>query len=48
MKCSFANKRGKECDLHCQYYHTCTRSEYYKKERQEDGKQKNVHDEDMR
>lgn len=38
MKCSFLDKRGKECNIYCQYYHTCTRSEYKKKERQEEKK----------
>ena len=45
MKCGFTNK-DKECNLHCEFYHTCTRSEYYKKEDREDGRgkvDKNMH-----
>ena len=36
MKCGLS-KEDKECDIKCQYYHTCTRSEYRKKE-YEDGR----------
>ena len=43
MKCGFPNRYNKECDIRCEYYHTCTRSEYYKKERQEDGRTQNVY-----
>lgn len=38
MKCGFP-KQDKECNVRCEYYHTCTRSEYRKKEEQEDGKE---------
>lgn len=38
MKCSFDKreeyKKQKDCNIRCQYYHTCTRSEYIEKERQ--------------
>ncbi len=40
MKCGFTNK-DKDCDIKCQYYHTCTRSEYRQKEGKEDGNKKN-------
>lgn len=33
MKCDF--NKEKECNIRCQYYHTCTRSEYKKKEKEE-------------
>ena len=36
MMCEFPNE-NKECNITCQYYHTCTRSEYKKKEVKEDG-----------
>jgi hypothetical protein len=36
MKCGFTNK-DKECNIRCEYYHTCTRSEYNKKESREHG-----------
>ena len=41
MKCSFDRKGKKECDLKCEYFHTCTRSEYQKKEGNENGNKKN-------
>ena len=37
MKCQFPNDKDKECDMNCKYYHTCTRSEYKKKEGQVNG-----------
>ncbi len=42
MKCGFANK-NKECNIKCEYYHTCTRSEYNKKESADNGGKTNVH-----
>lgn len=36
MKCSFTNQ-NKECNIKCQYYNTCTRSEYQKKEGNQHG-----------
>ena len=48
MKCSFYKREQKECNLHCQYYHTCTRSEYRKKESKEHGGKTNVYKESDR
>lgn len=36
--CGF--KDGKKCNIRCQYYHTCTRSEYRKREQAEAEKNK--------
>ncbi len=38
LTCPFRTGNGKECDMKCEYYHTCTRSEYRKKESKEDGR----------
>ena len=37
MKCGFPNE-NKECNIYCEYYHTCTRGEYRKKEEKEHGR----------
>ena len=42
MKCGFSNKWDKECNIKCEYYHTCTRSEYNKKESREHGEQQRL------
>ena len=42
MICPFNSEKMKECNIRCQYYHTCTRSEYRKKEGQDNGGQSKV------
>lgn len=41
MICPFNSEERKVCNDMCQYYKTCTRSEYRKKESKEDGDKKN-------
>ena len=38
MICPFSSGKGKECNVWCKYYHTCTRSEYQKEESTEYGR----------
>ena len=38
MKCDF--NKEKECNIRCQYYHTCTRSVFRKQEQEKTGKSK--------
>ena len=47
VRCQFPQE-DKDCDIKCQYYHVCTRGEYYntyvrnpKKESNKDGNKKN-------
>ena len=49
LRCGF--EEWMPCDEECQYFHTCTRNPRYDELRKVGGrigKQKNVHDEDMR